>query len=920
MPSHIPYRPGRFHSVRWFLALCFTSGAAAATFLVTNTSDSGPGSFRQAIQDANDTPGLDWIHFSIGSGGLRTITPVTLLPAVTDPVVIDGTTQPGYANRPLIELNGSTLGAGPNPGLRLLGGSSVVRGLAINRFGGDGIRVENLGTNVIQGNFIGTDPAGTARRSNAKEGILIYGATGNLIGGTNAADRNLISANGDAGVYLLNGGGNSVLGNYIGTSLSGSTSLANSNNGVAIYNSAGNRIGGEDPGARNIISGNLGSGIYLIGLGAVANVVAGNYIGTTPTGSQMLSNQADGITIVGAPRNLVGGTVSFPCNLVSGNGKAGVFISGSGATGNVLLGNFIGCDAAGTAAIGNSLSGVILSGARSNWVGGGVAGGGNLISGNKEDGVFITTNSTENLVQGNRVGIDLLGTKSIANGSNGVTINYASMNQVGGTGLEARNIISGNANYGVLFLNGASANTLQGNFIGPDPSGTMSLSNRLAGVRVDSPGNLIGGGATGAGNLVSGNGLEGLWFYTAAASNNVAQGNLVGVDRLGTIPLKNGRAGIGLSDAPANLVGGGAPGEANIISGNGDCGLFLIGAACMGNQIQGNKIGTDINGVSAVGNKREGIYAWRSATNFIGGAGPGLGNLISGNLTRGIYLTNSQGNIIQGNLIGTRLDGTGNLGQVFHGIDCETNSNFNLIGGDGAAGNRIAYSQTVYCGVRIRAGAFGNAILSNRIYANGALGIDLGAAGVLANDPCDTDSGANMQQNYPVLDGAWISGNELFVSGVLNSTPNQVFRLQFFANLVVDTSGYGEGEEFLGDLVVSTGPDCTATFSASFPTAVPEGHFIAATVTDQAQNTSEFSKSVLVRATPSLTLQPLGGGTLAVSWPATATGFVLRQARDLSAPVHWTDVLTPPILQNGRYVVVLAHSDENTYFQLWYQP
>ena len=399
----------RFRSLFWAFGCLCTMDAAGGTYLVSTTSDTGPGSFRQAILDANANPGLDRIEFVVGTGGVRTITPASLLPAVTDPVVIDATTQPGYANRPLIEINGSNVGL--NAGLRLLAGNSVVRGLAINRFSGDGIRIEGPGTNLVQGNFIGTDPLGTTARGNGQEGILIYGSWGNIVGGTNILERNVISGNGDAGVYLLNGGGNSIQGNYVGTSVSGAAALGNGNNGVAIYNSAANRIGGDEAGARNVISGNYGSGIYLFGSGAASNHLSANFIGTTASGNLMLSNTADGLTFSGASRNRVGGTEAQMGNVISGNGKAGIFISGSTASGNLVEGNFIGCNAGGTNRLGNGLSGITIAGAKNNVIGGVLPGARNIISGNREEGIFITTNGSGNTVQGNHLGVDVSGTQ-----------------------------------------------------------------------------------------------------------------------------------------------------------------------------------------------------------------------------------------------------------------------------------------------------------------------------------------------------------------------------------------------------------------------------------------------------------------------------------------------------------------------------
>src|SRR6266404_498351 len=159
------------------LAWGWVLGSWAVTLTVSNTNDSGAGSLRQAILDANNTNGLDTIVFQIPGSGVQTITPATALPVITDPVVIDGTTQPGFSGLPLIELNGN---GAANAGLRLAAvGSSTVRGLAINRFGGDGINVAGSGTSFILGNFIGTDATGMIARGNGQEGVNLL-SSGNV--------------------------------------------------------------------------------------------------------------------------------------------------------------------------------------------------------------------------------------------------------------------------------------------------------------------------------------------------------------------------------------------------------------------------------------------------------------------------------------------------------------------------------------------------------------------------------------------------------------------------------------------------------------------------------------------------------------------------------------------------------------------
>src|SRR5262249_50841917 len=145
--------------------------------------------------------------------------------------------QAGYAGTPLIELNGANAGTTAN-GLYILASNCTVRGLAINRFGLGGIRLETAGSNIVAGNFIGTGPQGTNSLPNGDVGVFLDHAAGNRIGGTNAGDRNVISGNLHAGVFIFecDSSGNTIQGNLIGTSLSGLVPLGNRTNGIVIDN------------------------------------------------------------------------------------------------------------------------------------------------------------------------------------------------------------------------------------------------------------------------------------------------------------------------------------------------------------------------------------------------------------------------------------------------------------------------------------------------------------------------------------------------------------------------------------------------------------------------------------------------------------------------------------------------------------
>ena len=304
-----------------FVFLFHVGTAYGDTFKVINTADSGAGSLRWAITNANANPGPDTITFQISGNAPFTINLSRALPSVTDPVTIDATTQPGYSGTPVVELNGASTATG-SVGLQLNSGFNTVLGLAINRFPAQGIVLNGV-SNVIQGNFIGTDTTGALARGNGSFGIWVK-SLGNQIGGTTAAARNVISGGNNTGIYIYKTSSNVVQGNYIGISVTGANPLGNNNNGVVIDGSSGNCIGGT-VGARNFLSGNGTSGVYLNGAGSSWNVIQGNYIGTDYSGGIIVSNAGDGITVNGAPSNIISG------NVISGNGLSGVSMSGGDA-------------------------------------------------------------------------------------------------------------------------------------------------------------------------------------------------------------------------------------------------------------------------------------------------------------------------------------------------------------------------------------------------------------------------------------------------------------------------------------------------------------------------------------------------------------------------------------------------------------
>jgi hypothetical protein len=913
-----------------FLAAFLAPAASAAVLIVSNTAASGPGSLQQAMLDAAAASGLDTITFQIPGAGVHTIVPTSALPSINDPVVIDGTTQPGYVGMPLIEINGSSAGADTD-GFRVSAGNCTIRGLVINRFGGAGINLlAPGGTNIIQACFIGTDTNGTQKQGNGagtthRGGVWVNGSSDNVIGGLDSTNRNLISGNGGSGVFLQSSSGNMIRGNLIGTTLSGTAALGNTTNGVSFYSSGGNQLGGTSSAARNVISGNGFCGVLLYGAASTGNLIQGNYIGTGTNGSLALSNVADGIKLISAPGNTIGGDVTGAGNLLSGNNMGGVSLQGPGADGNLVQGNLIGTDISGRLSLGNTFSGITILSGNSNLVGGVTSAARNVISANKLSGLYISTNSTGNTVQGNLVGLDITGTNALGNAASGVSIDSASYNLIGGVYAGTRNMISGNATYGVdIYDTPATANVVQGNYIGTGVTGQTALANKWSGVHIRTTANTVGGLASGSGNLISGNTQDGVLLDGPNAAGNLVQGNQIGTAVGGTSALANGRAGVGIAGAPGNTIGGTALNAANVLSGNGDAGIYLVGSGATGNLIQGNLIGTDVTGTASLMNYYEGIYVERAPTNTIGGSVSGAGNLISGNRTRGIWFTNASWNVVQGNLIGTKRDGVNNLGNRYHNVECEAGASNNTIGGAYQAGNTMAYAQTVYTGVRIRNGSTNNAILGNSIFANGpsgALGIDLGTVGTNSIFACGNGNpaNANSDQNYPVLSQA-VSGNATGIRGTLSGKPGKSFLLQFFANPTCDSLGCGEGQVYLGQTNVVTAANCIAGFVAALPVQVPVGYVIAATATDSYQNTSEFSACAGVGPVPALKVSPLfASQQLAVAWTNTTTGFVLKQTDSLSPPILWTTVTNAPVNTNGQFVVSVSTALASQFYILSFE-
>jgi hypothetical protein len=464
--------------------------------------------------------------------------------------------------------------------------------------------------------------------------------------------------------------------------------------------------------------------------------------------------------------------------------------------------------------------------------------------GNGGSGIHIA--GADATIQGCYVGFDPSGDKTALGNYLGIYDKglYA---MIGGANPGEGNVISGNA-WGIS--SDGAGTIIRGNRIGTNPAGTAPLPNVVAGIGIGGTSALtpatVGGSGLGEGNLISGNAEDGL-----SVGNYVrVMGNLIGTDITGMNSLGNAQDGILVSGAsPTNtVIGGTDPGSRNVISGNGRDGIEVQLDSPGGTTVQGNYVGTDVNGAPTLGNGREGIAA--SSNCLIGGSVAGAGNLVAGNVF-GIacYGSNNQiiGNVICDNGgagVGSRGSNTQIIGNVIHD--------------NGGAGVQVngGSSQGLPDGVYPQ----GDTISANSIYANGGLGIDLQwtdpntgqpVTGVTLNDSAGHDL-SNHLQNFPILTAAHCAA----ATGTLNSTPNTTFRIEFFANHLPghpntndpnDHNLYGEGERYIGFLEVTTDDAGNASFNAPIEALLPGEQYITATATNEATgDTSEFSNAVAV--------------------------------------------------------------------------
>ncbi|MEP6945568.1 MAG: Calx-beta domain-containing protein [Acidobacteriota bacterium] len=572
--------------------------AKAATFTVTNVFDSGAGSFRQAIIDANATVPVtpNVIVFSISGGVVRTVNLASALPSITQDLVIDGTTMSGYAGSPMFELNGTSAGASVN-GLNNVRGRLTVKALIINRFGGDGIRsictsACNTGSSAdvnelyVTGSYIGIDKLGVTASPNTGNGIYYqpFRPSKTTIGGNLSGQLNVISGNGKNGILIRRPDSQidspsfadvAIINSYIGVNVIGAAAVGNGLNGIATEDGSTAGHGlllyiGSDlngvfgspetlSGDRNIIAGNGANGV-ISKIQQTLIDVKGNYIGTNLSGTIDLGNVLDGITVSGAgiatSVNLqIGGAVAAEGNLISGNNGYGIESASQGA---VIEGNKIGTNAAGTAAIANSLDGVRIFGTNS-FVGGSNAGEGNLISGNV-NGIMLEAGADGTQIRGNKIGTNFAGTATLGNTQTGLVIKANSVGVGLANNSAATNTMGGNSLNGILVVGNANGVDIFDNYVGTNAS-DANLANGYSGIQVGQCGSniRIGADATipGASNVIAHNGLGGVivtagcvsipaaYANVAIRRNSIYSNNSGGIDLLGISGVDNNDLGDG---------------------------------------------------------------------------------------------------------------------------------------------------------------------------------------------------------------------------------------------------------------------------------------------------------------------------------------------------------------------------------------
>ncbi|MEN8135558.1 MAG: putative Ig domain-containing protein [Thermodesulfobacteriota bacterium] len=903
------------------LGLSLPTTANASTFTVTNADDTGIDSLRWAIEQANQNPGPDQIVFD----NSYTINPLTELPSLSD--ISGGTTIDGESNTVIIDGSGAIL----EYGLLITSSNNALMNLHVRSFKGE--------------------PFPTATSILGGKGIEIRGDN-NIIYGCK------IYLNERTGIWLGSvdpsyepARHNKIQACYIGTSDGVTAGQGNGEpqkyGGIVFYKSDYSIIGTDGDGVNdeyegNVISGNVGDYAGIIITIGDGNRIAGNLIGTDKTGTTPLPNSGYSSIIEDGGNNTIIGTNgdgvsdALEGNIISGNNDqsnaARVVALGRGAR---FSGNHVGVDITGTQAIANSSRSAVSFTYGGNIIGTDSDGVSdelerNIISANTGDGIggpWSAISIDDVRIAGNYIGTDVSGTIGLGNGG-GIRV-PGSVNIIIGTNGDGindaieTNIISANGT-GIRIAGGSGGTRVSGNLIGTDKSGTKTLPNWTGVVLMNTTDNIIGTNGDGVGDAVEGNIIVASthdyavtfngWYGTLAENNTVA-GNYLGTDVTGTVVLGSGA--IWMRQANNNIIGTNGDGisdelERNVISG-GLHGVYLASGGD-NNRISGNYIGLGADGLTPLGVKINGVSLSHAEGNIIGTDGDGVSDALEGNIIlangasgNGILLwTSSHNNRLAGNIIGTNRQG--NLASGFGGSGINIyRGSWNLIGTD-----RDGVSDELEANIITNNGhapyvwwyendgianrGHYNAISGNSIYNNVGQGIDL-------------IDGANQGIATPAIDAAIYVTGGVEVSGTaVASSTVEIFTTE-------PLYGDGEGQTFVGKTI--------AAIDGNFSITVDSIYFddiITATATDQAGNTSEFSKSTTTSGNQPPVLTTIGDKSVdemeTLIFTVTATDpeneFLTITAINLPESAVFDGAVftwTPDYTQAGSYQLTFTASD-----------
>ncbi|MCC7020695.1 MAG: hypothetical protein IT332_13115 [Ardenticatenales bacterium] len=633
---------------------------------VTSIDDSGVGTLRACLMAAQPGDRIVFDEATFPSDVPRTIRLAGPLPAVTvDDVAID-------ASNAGVILDGSSIDVPDGQssvGVDIVGARRVrVSGLRVHGFT-FGITLSSAaaecvigapdaawtlpsGRNTLYGNTFGIAIFGTDTHSNSVTGNLIgldadgtvpqaEQVTGVTIGGGAAHNRiegNVIAANTNGAILSHSmTADNRVINNRIGTNLRGDAAADRTQVvGVLIQEAARQNIVGGDRQQEGNTIAGNRWGIEILGTGTRENEVAGNRIGLTVDGTRAIGGDRHGILIAMGASDNVIGSALPNRGNTIAGHIEGLHILEPGSNGNVVLNNRFGANEAGTEAIGSKNIGIAIT---KGALGNhiGQAGAGNIVVG-YQYGILISDAGTDNnVVEGNLIGL-FQGTPTLAgNTSNGVLIqDQSNGNRIGGPADGQGNVIGG-SEIGIDITLNSSRNRIQGNRVGTDASGMSARANLYGIVVSGSSANEIGGSAPGEGNVVSGNDYSGIALGEVGTVDNTILGNLIGTTADGQAALPNRGNGIELNPGVTNTRIG-SPAAPNVVSGNGGIGILVTGAGANRNVVLGNRVGTTRAGTAPLSNGKVGIGLSSGAQrNRIGGLNNGDGNVISGN-TNGLGL------------------------------------------------------------------------------------------------------------------------------------------------------------------------------------------------------------------------------------------------------------------------------------------